>query len=267
MPGSHFNQNLLFTGHCQVAADPIRWRSKRRHCRAPQRRSSGPSLLPTPTQPRALRSVYVTLCASKAAKPGDTVYLFILTSSRPHYEPVLYRYTPPRALTSLSFRPSELARIVSTKTRLSSSTNGVNSTVVLRQIGLPWTGNLCPSPGSAACFLSFTRSPALRAEHEVYAHCALLGTPLRAECFSSIILSPLNSNVKMSPHETGDHHVESAGIATSGCYFTMCARELTCARAAAGLTRAACRNACAPASCSWRALAMSASTIIICTRN
>src|SRR6266481_5862235 len=28
-------------------------------------------------------------------------------------------------------------------------------------------------------------------------------------CLSSIILSPLNGNVKMSPHETGDIHVES----------------------------------------------------------
>ena len=32
------------------------------------------------------------------------------------------------------------------------------------------------------------------------------GLPL---CLSSIILSPLNSNVKMSPYETGDLHVES----------------------------------------------------------
>ena len=34
-------------------------------------------------------------------------------------------------------------------------------------------------------------------------------------CLSSIILSPLNSNVKMSPHETGDIRVESEGTATS----------------------------------------------------
>src|SRR5271156_4380706 len=34
-------------------------------------------------------------------------------------------------------------------------------------------------------------------------------------CLSSIILSPLNSNVKMSPHETGDIHVESEGTAAS----------------------------------------------------
>src|SRR5258708_24399016 len=32
-------------------------------------------------------------------------------------------------------------------------------------------------------------------------------------CLSSIILSPLNGNVKMSPHETGDIHVESEGTA------------------------------------------------------
>src|SRR6266851_7899089 len=34
-------------------------------------------------------------------------------------------------------------------------------------------------------------------------------------CFSSIILSPLNGNVKMSPYETGDIHVESEGTAKS----------------------------------------------------
>jgi hypothetical protein len=34
-------------------------------------------------------------------------------------------------------------------------------------------------------------------------------------CLSSIILSALNSNVKMSPHVTGDIHVESKKIATS----------------------------------------------------
>src|ERR1700675_5116813 len=34
-------------------------------------------------------------------------------------------------------------------------------------------------------------------------------------CLSSIILSPLNGNVKMSPHETGDIHVESEATAAS----------------------------------------------------
>src|ERR1700692_572452 len=34
-------------------------------------------------------------------------------------------------------------------------------------------------------------------------------------CLSSIILSPLNGNVKMSPYETGDIHVESEGTAKS----------------------------------------------------
>src|SRR6266404_8314030 len=34
-------------------------------------------------------------------------------------------------------------------------------------------------------------------------------------CFGSMILSPLNSNVKMSPYETGDIHVESEGTAAS----------------------------------------------------
>src|SRR6266404_2067686 len=34
-------------------------------------------------------------------------------------------------------------------------------------------------------------------------------------CLSSIILSPLNGNVKMSPHATGDIHVESEGTTAS----------------------------------------------------
>jgi len=34
-------------------------------------------------------------------------------------------------------------------------------------------------------------------------------------CLSSIILSPLNGNVKMSPRETGDIHVESERVTTS----------------------------------------------------
>ena len=40
-------------------------------------------------------------------------------------------------------------------------------------------------------------------------------------CLSYIILSPLNSNLKMSPHETGDIYVESEGVATSGGHFPM----------------------------------------------
>src|SRR5260370_41576566 len=43
----------------------------------------------------------------------------------------------------------------------------------------------------------------------------------RTRCLSSIILSPLNSNVKMSPHEQGDSHVESEGIAASGSHSPM----------------------------------------------
>src|SRR5450432_3180612 len=39
--------------------------------------------------------------------------------------------------------------------------------------------------------------------------------PFDQSCLSSIILSPLNGNVKMSPHETGDIHVESEGTAAS----------------------------------------------------
>src|SRR5208283_3012871 len=38
---------------------------------------------------------------------------------------------------------------------------------------------------------------------------------LSESCLSTIILSPLNGNVKMSPYETGDIHVESEGTAAS----------------------------------------------------
>jgi transposase len=44
-------------------------------------------------------------------------------------------------------------------------------------------------------------------------------------CLSSIILSPPSGNVNMSPHETGDIHVESEGTATSDRHFAMRARE------------------------------------------
>src|SRR5260370_18225789 len=42
--------------------------------------------------------------------------------------------------------------------------------------------------------------------------CSLGSSP---PCLRSIILSPLNGNVKMSPYETGDIHVESEGAAAS----------------------------------------------------
>src|SRR5665213_2132691 len=49
----------------------------------------------------------------------------------------------------------------------------------------------------------------------------LQSTPARVKrvfggCLSSIILSPPNGNVKMSPYETGDIHVESERVAKSG---------------------------------------------------
>src|SRR5258708_40005606 len=40
-------------------------------------------------------------------------------------------------------------------------------------------------------------------------------------CLSSIILSPLNGYVKMSPYETGDICIESERIATSGSNFIL----------------------------------------------
>jgi hypothetical protein len=41
-------------------------------------------------------------------------------------------------------------------------------------------------------------------------------------CHSSIILSPPNGNVKMSPHERKDVRVESEGTATSQCDLELC---------------------------------------------
>src|SRR5258708_2601182 len=43
--------------------------------------------------------------------------------------------------------------------------------------------------------------------------------PLR--CLSSIILSPLNGNVKMSPYEQGNICIEPERATTSGGYFQM----------------------------------------------
>src|ERR1700694_5864004 len=40
-------------------------------------------------------------------------------------------------------------------------------------------------------------------------------------CLSSIILSPLNGNVKMSPYEQGNICIEPERAATSGGYFQM----------------------------------------------
>src|ERR1039458_652978 len=40
-------------------------------------------------------------------------------------------------------------------------------------------------------------------------------------CLSSIIMSPLNGYVKMSPYETGDICIEPERIATSGCDFIL----------------------------------------------
>src|SRR5882757_3028695 len=50
------------------------------------------------------------------------------------------------------------------------------------------------------------------------------GAKLRWEsaCLSSIILSPLNGYVQMSPYETGDICIESERIATSGGDFIVC---------------------------------------------
>src|ERR1035441_10507818 len=44
---------------------------------------------------------------------------------------------------------------------------------------------------------------------------------MRPKCLSSIIMSPLNGYVKMSPYETGDICIEPERIATSGCDFIL----------------------------------------------
>ena len=49
----------------------------------------------------------------------------------------------------------------------------------------------------------------------IYQACNGVYTGETEPCLSSIILSPRNGNVKMSPHETGDIHVESEGTAAS----------------------------------------------------
>jgi len=70
-------------------------------------------------------------------------------------------------------------------------------------------------------------------------------TPKGPTCLSSIILSPLNGNVKLSPHETGDIHVESEGTAASDRHFAMRAREpdVCQSRGAARPITAACQTA------------------------
>src|SRR6266446_3336485 len=47
------------------------------------------------------------------------------------------------------------------------------------------------------------------------------GKGLSKGCLSPIILSPLNGQVKMSPHEQGDILIESERVATSGGDFSM----------------------------------------------
>lgn len=55
----------------------------------------------------------------------------------------------------------------------------------------------------------------------------------RSMCLSSIILSPLDCNVKMSPHETGDIYVESEATAASERNQLCIKGDLACASAAA----------------------------------
>src|SRR6266478_6167959 len=61
---------------------------------------------------------------------------------------------------------------------------------------------------SEAMKQTFSRIPQSRVALET-------GTHSPQHCLSSIILSPPNGNVKMSPHETGDISVEPEGTAAS----------------------------------------------------
>jgi hypothetical protein len=49
----------------------------------------------------------------------------------------------------------------------------------------------------------------------------VLDTVFLSVCLSSIILSPLNGPVKMSPYEPGDISLEPERVATSGCDFIL----------------------------------------------
>src|SRR5712671_5157237 len=57
--------------------------------------------------------------------------------------------------------------------------------------------------------------PLAHADGANHVWCADFKGWFRTACLSSIILSPLNGNVKMSPYETGDIHVESEGTSAS----------------------------------------------------
>src|SRR6266446_5576099 len=60
-----------------------------------------------------------------------------------------------------------------------------------------------------------TRDPVPQKVYATYSLYIRLSSGSFMDCLSSIILSPLNGNVKMSPHATGDIHVESEGTAAS----------------------------------------------------
>src|SRR5579863_3551146 len=91
---------------------------------------------------------------------------------------------------------------------------------------------------------NFIRRPPSE-EKEAYQRKEIPARGRNDECLSSIILSPLNGNVKLSPHETGDIHVESEGTAASDRHFAMRAREpdVCQSRGAARPITAACQTA------------------------
>src|SRR5712692_9884286 len=99
---------------------------------------------------------------------------------------------------------TSLWRSLSAPMPSASSANPFNSlNAAIRRSPRPW----------ALCFVIFSATI-------VYQEA---GTPLlpAENCLSSIILSPLNGNVKMSPYEQGDICIEPERATTSGRYFQM----------------------------------------------
>src|ERR1700687_5218130 len=76
------------------------------------------------------------------------------------------------------------------------------------------------------CFIGYPRSVVSKGNHRTavgasyHKFCGVYSV-LSPMCLSSIILSPLNGYVKMSPYETGDICIEPERIATRGGDFIL----------------------------------------------
>ncbi|MGB9471197.1 MAG: hypothetical protein WBQ59_17750 [Candidatus Acidiferrum sp.] len=88
----------------------------------------------------------------------------------------------------------------------SSSPNSISCTALFSNARSNGTSGTTPDDTAAAA-INIARNP--------HANIAALYRLQPRLCLSSIILSPVNSNVKLSLHETGDIHVESEGTAAS----------------------------------------------------